>query len=120
MPDVPPSEPDTASDPAPVVPSPVAMTTATVVEQAPTVAAFPDVDAAALAEIGTAARENNASGTYHDTNGRDWAIMPDVVDSHSVILVQMRQGATFKNTTLSTVTFSTDVLIAACLSMAGL
>jgi hypothetical protein len=111
---------DAASDTAPVAPLPDAMTTAPAVELAPVGAAFPDVDTAALIKLGAAARENNASGTYHDTDGRDWAIMPDVVDSHSVVLVQMNHGGTFKNTTLSTVTFSTDMLIAACLSMAGM
>jgi hypothetical protein len=90
------------------------------VEPAPAAGAFSDEDRAALVELGTAARENNASGGFHDGFGNDWAIMPDVVDSHSVILVQMTKGATFKSTALSTVTFSTDMLIKACLSMAGI
>lgn len=127
MSDLPPTEVDTASDPAltaatvdassPVVPPPVEMTTAPAVELAPAGAAFSPHELELLNAIGTAARENNDTGAVRDDAGRLWEIMPDVVESHSVILVRMTEGGTVKVRNISTVVYSPDVLAATLTSM---
>ena len=121
MSDVPAPELDADSDSAPVVsPAPVAMTKAATVEVTPVAASFSDYERECLIAIGTGARENNEPGHFKDGAGRDWAIMPDVVGSFSVILVKMTQGGTTKTVNLSTVIYSNDTLMKACISMAGM
>ena len=117
MSDLPPTEVDAASESSPVVPPPVEMTTAPAVELAPAGAAFSSHELELLNAIGTAARENNDTGAVRDDAGRLWEIMPDVVESHSVILVRMTEGGAVKLRNISTVVYSPELLAATLTNM---
>lgn len=119
MSDLPPTETDAHSDAAPVAPSPDAMTAAPAVELAPAGAALFPHALEVLTQLGTGARENNDTGAYRDDDGRLWEIMPDVVDSHAVVLVRMTEGGRMKVRNISTVVYSPDVLAVTLASMIG-
>ena len=112
MSDLPPTEVDAVFESSPVVPPPAEMTTAPADVAIPAGAGLSFYELTALDQIGTAARENNESGSFRDYSGRLWEIMPDVIESHAVVLVRMTQGATVKVRSISTVVYSPGLLAA--------